>query len=95
MYFYSAATDIVLKGAEWPLSDFEDSGGVKSGSWQKLTPGATVRMEYFLTPKASGSYVPLAATVTYKAESDAKTQVRLHAAATMILHTPHLFVSLL
>ena len=81
---YSAATDIKLKGAEWPLSDFEDSGGVTSGSWHKLSPGATVRVEYFLTPKASGPYAPLAATVTYKAESDAKTQVRLYIAATML-----------
>lgn len=73
----------MLKGAEWPLSDFEDSGGVASGSWNKLSPGATVRVEYFLTPKASGPYAPLAATVTYKAEADAKTQVRLYIAATM------------
>ena len=80
-YLYSAATDIILKGAEWPLSDFEDSGGVTSGSWSKLSPGATVRVEYFLTPKASGPYAPLAATVTYKAEADAKTQVRPYVAA--------------
>lgn len=41
-----------------------------------------MRVEYFLTPKASGPYAPLAATVTYKAEADAKTQVRLYIAAT-------------
>jgi len=73
--YCSAATDIVLKGAEWPLADFEDSGGITSGSWSKLSPGATVREEYFLTPKTSGYYAPLAATVTYKAEAGAKTQV--------------------
>lgn len=76
MLHCSAATDIVLKGAQWPLSDFEDSGGVASGSWSKLSPGATVRVEYFLTPKASGPYPPLDATVTYKAEAGAKPQVR-------------------
>lgn len=42
-----------------------------------------MRVEYFLTPKASGPYAPLAATVTYKAEADAKTQVRLYMVATM------------
>ncbi len=77
MLHCSAATDIVLKGAQWPLSDFEDSGGVASGSWSKLSPGATVRVEYFLTPKASGPYPPLDATVTYKAEAGAKSQVRI------------------
>lgn len=77
----SAATDIKLIGAEWPLSDFEDSGGAASGSWNKLSPGATVRVEYFLTPKTSGAYAPLAAKVTYNPESDAQTQVRLFAAA--------------
>ena len=79
--FCSAATDIVLKGAAWPLSDFEDSGGIASASWSKLSPGATVRVEYFLTPKASGPYAPLAATVTYKAETGAKTQVSLQPSA--------------
>lgn len=71
-------------GAEWPLSDFEDSGGAASGSWNKLSPGATVRVEYFLTPKASGPYAPLSATVTYKVsyEADAKTQVSLYGEAT-------------
>jgi len=33
-------------------------------------------VEYFLTPKASGPYPPLDATVTYKAETGAKPQVR-------------------
>ena len=42
-----------------------------------------MRVEYFLTPKASGPYAPLAAAVTYKAEADAKTQVRLFVVATM------------
>lgn len=73
----SAAADVVLEGAQWPVSDFEDSGGLTSGRWDKLSPGATVRVEYFLTPKASGPYQALAAKVTYKAETGAKPQVML------------------
>ncbi|DBB01861.1 hypothetical protein WJX77_003166 [Trebouxia sp. C0004] len=84
----SAATDIVLKGAQWPLSDFEDSGGVASGSWRKLSPGATVRVEYFLTPKASGPYPPLDATVTYKAEAGAKPQVAYGATPVLYILSP-------
>lgn len=81
----SAATDVVLKGAQWPLSDFEDSGGIASSSWDKLSSGATVQVEYFLTPKASGPYAPLAATVTYKAEYGVST-TQVAYGATPLLH---------
>ncbi|KAL3158808.1 hypothetical protein ABBQ32_011534 [Trebouxia sp. C0010 RCD-2024] len=84
----SAATDIKLIGAEWPLSDFEDSGGAASGSWNKLSPGATVRVEYFLTPKTSGAYAPLAAKVTYNPESDAQTQIAYGATPTLYILSP-------
>lgn len=75
--FYSAATGVILEGAQWPLSDFEDSGGITSGRWEKLSPGATVRAEYFITPKTSGPYPALAAKVLYKAEAGGKPQVSI------------------
>lgn len=70
----SAASDVVLEGAQWPQTDFEASGGVTSGRWEKLAPGATVRAEYFVTPKSSGPYPALAAKVLYKAETGSKPQ---------------------
>ena len=73
--FCSAATGVILEGAQWPLSDFEDSGGITSGRWEKLSPGATVRAEYFITPKTSGPYPALAAKVLYKADAGGKPQV--------------------
>lgn len=85
----SAATDVVLKGAQWPLADFEDSGGVASSSWNRISSGQTVRVEYFLTPKVSGPYAPLAATVTYKAEHGvSSTQVAYGATPVLYILSP-------
>lgn len=64
----SSAFDVAVQDSL--AEGYELAGGSTSGKFERVAAGASVRHQYFVIPKLSGSVPGVAAKVTYRAEAD-------------------------
>jgi Translocon-associated protein beta (TRAPB) len=71
---------VTITEAALPDDKFSLLGGSGTATFEKIPVGTSVKHQYFIAPKVSGTFIAPAAKVTYKADAETTTpQVRIPA----------------